>query len=85
MRSLQEGTSLCCLQGLAAERKSTIVISEVSTRVCAAVSCVPVLSPTRFTYRGGLGGEVFLADMGDDAGSQSVPEDVGHGSKSIPR
>lgn len=50
--------------------------------VCAVI--VLLRSQTSYTYRGGLWGKVFLADMCDDASSQSIAKDIGHSSKSIP-
>lgn len=49
------------------------------------VSCVHLLSQTSCTYPGGLWGKVFLADVLYDASSQSISEDIGHSSESVPR
>lgn len=49
------------------------------------VSCVRLLSQTSCTYLGRLWGKVFLADVLYDASSQSISEDVGHSSESVPR
>lgn len=78
-RSLQKETCLCCSLGLAAKRKSTVLISGVSRCLVPVLPCPTTPCPPPCpTYWDGLWGKVLLTDVCYDASSQRVTKDVGH-------